>query len=158
MARTETLTTATPQDVWDVLMDPESYGHWVVGSSHIRDADPDWPRVGSRFHHSVGMRPLTLSDHTIVLEIDPPRRLVLKAKARPLGTARVEMRLHPSGGGTQIVMLEDPGDPISKLLFGNPLAHRLLRWRNVESLRRLRRLAEERAFRRESRATTTASA
>ena len=149
MARTETTTTASPQDVWDVLMDPEAYGHWVVGSSRIRDVDPDWPAPGSRFHHSVGVQPVTLSDHTRVLEIDPPRRLVLKAKARPLGTARVELVLRPlEVGGAHITMIEEPGDRLSRLVMGNPLAQRLLKVRNEESLRRLRRLAEERAFRR----------
>lgn len=153
MARTETETTATPQDVWDVLMDPDSYGHWVVGSSHIRAVDPDWPQPGSRFHHSVGIPPLTLSDHTTVVEIEPPARLVLTAKARPLGTARVEMLLRPTAAGTHITMLEDPGDSLSRPLLGNPLSQRLIAKRNEESLRRLRRLAEERAFRRENAAT-----
>jgi uncharacterized protein YndB with AHSA1/START domain len=148
MARTETVTTASPQDVWDVLMDPDSYGHWVVGSSHIRAVDPDWPAPGSRFHHSVGLRPLTLSDHTCVVEIEPPRRLVLRAKARPLGTARVELILRPQGSGTHVTMIEEPGDLFSRLIMGNPVSQRLLKVRNEESLRRLRRLAEERAFRR----------
>lgn len=150
MARTETSTTALPQDVWDVLMDPEAYGHWVVGSSHIRDVDPDWPAPGSRFHHTVGVGPLKLPDHTEVLEIDPPRRLVLKAKARPLGTARVELDIRRAGAGAGITMVEDPGDRLSRPLLGNPVAQRLIGLRNRESLRRLRRLAEERAFRRET--------
>ncbi len=153
MARTEIATSASPQDVWDVLMDPDAYGHWVVGSSHIRAVDPEWPSPGSRFHHSVGVRPFTLSDHTRVEELDPPRRLVLKAKARPLGTARVELVLRPEGTGTHITMIEGPGDPVSKPLMANPLSQRLLRARNDESLRRLRRLSEERAFRRENAAS-----
>jgi len=156
VARTQTATSASPQDVWDVLMDPDSYGHWVVGSSHVRDVDAGWPEPGSRFHHSVGVRPLTLRDHTRVLEIEPPRRLVLRAKARPLGTARVEMVLSPrDGGGAHVAMIEDPGDLASRIFMGNPLAQRLLRARNEESLRRLRRLAEERAFRRANAAAAT---
>jgi hypothetical protein len=150
VARTEISTTALPQDVWDVLMDAEAYGYWVVGSSHVRDVDPGWPAPGSRFHHSVGVRPLTLSDHTEVLEIEPPRRLVLKAKARPLGTARVELDIRRAGAGAGITMVEDPGDLLSRPLLGNPVAQRLIALRNRESLRRLRRLAEERAFRRET--------
>jgi uncharacterized protein YndB with AHSA1/START domain len=150
MARTETTTTASPQDVWDVLMDPYAYGHWVVGSSHVRDVDSEWPEPGSRFHHSVGLRPLTLSDHTRVLQLDPLRRLVLEAKARPLGTARVELVLTPVGSGTHVTMIEEPADPFTWLLTANPLAQRLLRLRNDEALRRLRRLAEERALEREA--------
>jgi uncharacterized protein YndB with AHSA1/START domain len=150
VARVETSTTATPQDVWDVLMDPEAYGHWVVGSSHIRDVDSDWPAVGSRFHHTVGVGPLKLRDHTEVLEVEPPRRLVLKAKARPLGTARVELEIRRAGAGAGITMVEGPGDALSRPVLGNPVSDRLIALRNRESLRRLRRLAEERAFRREA--------
>lgn len=154
MARIDTRTSASAQDVWDVLMDPDSYGHWVVGSSHIRAVDPEWPAPGSRFHHTVGKWPFALSDHTTAMVVEPPRRLVLKAKARPLGTARVELVLRPEGDGTHVTMIEGPGDRLSRLLFGNPLSQRLLRVRNEESLRRLRRLAEERAFRRENAAAT----
>jgi hypothetical protein len=38
-------------------------------------------------------------------------------------------------------MTEDPADPLTKLVF-NPLTHLLVRGRNVESLRRLKELAE----------------
>lgn len=155
MARVRTATTASPQDVWDVLTDAHAYGHWVVGSSHVRDVDAEWPRVGSRFHHSVGVRPLTLSDNTEVLEIDPVHRIVLAARARPLGTARVTLTLVPSGTGTQVTIVEEPGDRLTWLLTANPVAQRLLHARNEESLRRLRRLAEERAY---VRATAAAAA
>jgi uncharacterized protein YndB with AHSA1/START domain len=157
VARNEITTTASPQDVWDVLMDPESYAYWVVGASHIRGVDPDWPAPGSRFHHSQGIWPLTLNDHSTVLEIDPPRRLVLKVKIRPLGTARVDLRLRAlDAGGTHVTMIEVPGDVPSRFVFGNPLSQRLLHLRNEESLRRLRRLAEERAFKRERSAAAAA--
>lgn len=143
-------TTASPQDAWDVLMDAESYAYWVVGASRIRDVDADWPRPGSRFHHSQGIWPVTLNDHSEVLDVEPPRRLVLKVKIRPIGTARVEFVLRPQAGGTHVTMIEVPGDLPSRFVFGNPLSQRLLRLRNEETLRRLRRLAEERAFRRQS--------
>ena len=106
-----------------------------------RDADPNWPAVGSRFHHRVGTGPLTVKDHTEVLQVDPPHRLVLRARARPLGTAKVEMVLEPRDGGTHVTMIEVAGDPLSKLAL-NRLTDRLVHHRNVESLRRLRRIAE----------------
>ncbi|HYH48339.1 MAG TPA: SRPBCC family protein, partial [Acidimicrobiia bacterium] len=89
MARTEATIQATPERIFEVLMDPDCYGEWVVGSKYIRGADPDWPAVGSRFHHVVGVGPLSISDHTKIEEIDPPRLLKLRARARPLGTALV---------------------------------------------------------------------
>jgi len=129
-----------PERVWAVLADPQAYGHWVVGSDTIRDADPTWPAVGAKLHHRVGIGPLKLSDNTEVLESQPPQRLVLQARGRPLGTARVALQLLEHDGGTRVTMREDPGDPISRV-FHNPLLDRLLRARNDASLRRLEELA-----------------
>jgi uncharacterized protein YndB with AHSA1/START domain len=143
MARTVRRIATTPERIFDVLSDPQSYAYWVVGSKDIRDADPDWPSPGSRIHHSVGFGPLTVKDHTSVEEIARPRRLQLRAKARPLGTARVTLELVPEDGHTRVTMIEDAADPLTAFVF-NPLTHLLVRGRNVKSLERLAELAEGR--------------
>ena len=74
--------------VWAALADPSGYEYWVVGSKVIRDAEPDFPAPGTKFHHTIGFGPLTLSDETEVLEAAPPTFLKLRAKGRPIGTAR----------------------------------------------------------------------
>ena len=89
----------------------------------------------------VGFGPFEVKDHTCVLEVDPPRLLKLRAKARPLGTAIVTMQIEPEGTGSKVTMIEDAGDSLTALVF-NPLTHLLVRGRNVESLDRLRELAE----------------
>lgn len=142
MARNTTHINAPPERVFEVLTDPDSYGYWVVGSKEIRGADPDWPQPGSQFHHKVGFGPFTVADSTRVELNEPPRRLRLRAKARPLGTARVTMELKPADGGTEVTMIEDPADPLTAFVF-NPLTHLLVRGRNVESLNRLKELAED---------------
>lgn len=142
MARNEIHIPCPRERVFDVLADSRSYGEWVVGSKRIRDVEGTWPEVGSRFHHQVGWGPFSVSDHSEVLELERPRKLVLRAKARPLGTAKVTLLLAEDRGGTRVVMLEDPGDRLSALVF-NPLTHVLVRGRNVESLKRLRSLAVE---------------
>ena len=143
MARTETFVPAPASAVWTVLCDPASYGYWVVGSKEVREADGAWPEPGSRFHHTVGFGPITVKDHTVSEHSAPERRLELKAKARPLGTAKVTLELIPEGNGTRVVMTEDPGDTLTALVF-NPITHVLVRGRNEESLRRLGELAVRR--------------
>jgi uncharacterized protein YndB with AHSA1/START domain len=143
MARNERLIPASPERVFAVLSDPYAYARWVVGSEKIRDADEGWPAVGTRFHHRVGWGPLKIEDHTEVVSVDPPHRLVLHAKARPLGTARVTLELERRGGGTLVTMIEDAGDPLTKVVFFG-LTHVLVRGRNEESLRRLEQLATAR--------------
>lgn len=133
----------SPAAVWDALADARTYGDWVVGSKRIRTADIEWPAPGSRFHHTVGVGPLSLDDHTESLEADPPSLLRLRAKARPLGTAQVTLELTPSADGTFVRMTENP-DGLSAVLGINPVVHLLTMARNAESLRRLERIAERR--------------
>jgi Polyketide cyclase / dehydrase and lipid transport len=140
MARTEAHIAATPQAVFDVLSNPRSYGYWVVGSRKIRSADGDWPKVGTAFDHSVGAGPLVIRDYSYVEEVDAPRYLQLRVKARPFGTARVKMELVKSGAGTDVTMIEDPADRASAFIF-NPLTHLAVRIRNGVALRRLEKLA-----------------
>jgi uncharacterized protein YndB with AHSA1/START domain len=125
-----------PEAVWDVLADPAEYGHWVVGSKHIRDADDGFPAPGTRFHHAVGVGPLTVRDHTEVVASERPRRLQLRAKARPLGTATVIMEMVPEDDGTTVRMVERPDGVYSPLSL-NPFVHAFTKVRNAESLRRL---------------------
>jgi uncharacterized protein YndB with AHSA1/START domain len=141
MSVNETYVDAPPEAVFAVLEDPDSYGHWVVGSSKTRDADSDWPRPGSKFHHTQGAFGVGLPDSTSVVAAERPRTLVLEARIRPFAVNKVELRLYPSGRGTKVVMVEYPTGGIAARV-DNPLMHLALKLRNVESLRRLRKMAE----------------
>jgi uncharacterized protein YndB with AHSA1/START domain len=141
MAQNEAYINASPARIFAVLGDPECYPEWVVGARKIRAADGRFPAAGSRFHHQVGVPPLVLNDHTEVLAHEPPSRLVLRAKTRPFGTARVELCLVAEGAGTRVTMTEEAGDAPSRIVF-NRLSDPLVHARNDRSLQRLRRLAE----------------
>jgi uncharacterized protein YndB with AHSA1/START domain len=140
VATNERFMAVPPQAVWDVLADPVGYGYWVVGSKVIRDAEPEWPAPGSKFHHTIGVGPLTLSDHTVALEAEPPRLLKLRAKGRPAGTATVTMELAPHDDGTLVRMTENP-DGVYAPIALIPVVHVATKLRNAESLMRLEELA-----------------
>ena len=129
-----------PQAVWDALADPRGYGYWVVGSKHIRDADPQWPAPGSRFHHTIGVGPFELSDHTESIEAEEPRRLRIRAKGRPMGTASVTLEMTPKDSGTVVRITENPDGVFRPLTLLPPLQIFSL-LRNAESLMRLEELA-----------------
>ena len=129
--------------VWDALADPGGYAYWVVGSKVVRDADPAWPATGARFHHTIGVGPIKVSDHTRVLESRPPELLRLRAKGRPLGTATVTLELLPRHGGT-VVRISESTDGIFAPVDWNPLFRLLTKGRNAESLMRLEELAMRR--------------
>ena len=132
---------APPDAVFDVLSDPWSYAYWVVGSSRTRGVEGDWPEPGSKFHHTQGFYGVGLKDSTESIAATRPRQLVMEVRFRPLMVGKVELRLRPRGRGTHVTMIEYPvAGPIAKV--HNPALDRAFLARNVESLRRLRKLAE----------------
>ena len=134
---------ASPKDVWEVLADGWLYPLWVVGASRMRDVDPTWPEVGSKLHHSVGVWPGLIDDNTEVLEVEPGRRIRLRAKGWPMGEAEVIVELEPAASGTLVKIYEKPVKGPGALV-PPPVAAPMLKWRNTEALRRLAYVAEGR--------------
>jgi uncharacterized protein YndB with AHSA1/START domain len=135
---------APPDAVWAVLADGWLYANWVVGASRIRDVEPEWPAAGSRIHHSVGLWPLLLDDHTKVLESVVNKEILLVARAWPAGEAQVHIQLTPERADhTSVSITEDATAGPGKLI---PRAARQLVIvpRNKETLQRLALLAEGR--------------
>lgn len=141
MARDEIFVAAPPRAVFELLSDPRTYSRWVPGSRAIRAADGHWPERGSAFDHTVGMGPVAVRDHTSVTAVLAPVMLELRARARPLGVARVLFNLQPEGHGTRVTVVEEPTSRLLALLIG-PGGHTLLGLRNRVLLRRLKRLGE----------------
>ena len=73
----------------------------------------------------------------------PGRSISLRARAWPVGEAKVDIRLSDVGAQTEVVIEEDatagPG-----VLVPEPFKGLTLKWRNVETLRRLAFVAEGR--------------
>jgi hypothetical protein len=134
---------ASPRAVWDVLADGWLYPVWVVGASRMRVVEDEWPQDGSRLHHSLGVWPLLINDDTEVVESRPEALLSLRGRGWPLGEVAIVIRTRPVGAETEVVIEEDvvagPGRLVPK-----PVRALALRWRNVETLRRLAYIAERR--------------
>ena len=135
---------ASPEEVWDVLADGWLYPLWVVGATRLRDVTGGWPSKGAKIHHSVGVWPLTLDDESEVLEVEPFKRLKLRAAAWPFGEATVTLHLHPTGVNTEVVIEEDASSGPGKLV-PEPVRRKMLKVRNVETLKRLAYVAENRS-------------
>lgn len=132
-----------PDAIFAVMADPWRFADWVVGAKCIRAVDGTWPEPGSRFHHRFGFGRVTVDDSTVLEEIDPPRHLVLRARARPHGIARVRLELRATpDGGTDVEMEETPIAGFAKRAH-NPVLDGVVTLRNRRSLRRLERLARE---------------
>jgi uncharacterized protein YndB with AHSA1/START domain len=144
MAENRRLVEASPEEVWAVLADGWLYPLWVVGATRLRDVTGGWPAKGAKIHHSVGVWPMTIDDESEVLEVDPGSRLRLRAAAWPLGEATVTLHLNPSGAYTEVVIEEDARSGPGRLV-PEPIRRKMLEIRNVETLKRLAFVAENRA-------------
>ena len=78
----------------------------------MRAVDPSSPQPGSTIHHSIGIGPVLLNDSTEVLDCVPGQELVLLANGRPMGKARITLRLSDlADSGCHIEMAEVPMSP-----------------------------------------------
>jgi hypothetical protein len=137
-------TTATRQQLWNVIADGWTYSQWVVGNTRMRAVETSWPAPGSKIHHTIGIWPVVLNDETEVESCIPQEELVLLAKTRPFGGARITLRLFDTENGSRVEMAEVPvGGPLS--LVPRRLALAAVYPRNRECTARLVALAERRA-------------
>ncbi len=133
----------SPETVWKTLSDGWLYSQWVVGAVAIRDVDMAWPQQGSRIHHSVGIWPILIDDHTDVIEAVPNERLLLRARAWPIGETTVDIRLVETSSGTDVSLMENAESGRARLL-PRVVRQKLFTVRNTESLQRLALIAEGR--------------
>src|ERR1700709_1274870 len=108
MATGHGLVRRPPERVWDVLSDASAYAEWVVGTREIRAVDDGWPALGTTFHYTVGVGPLTLRGSTAGRRVAAGRRLGLEADAGLLGAARIVIDLQEWGADTVVVLDEHP--------------------------------------------------
>jgi uncharacterized protein YndB with AHSA1/START domain len=127
---------ASADRVFGVLIDPWTYPQWLAGTADMRDVDDEWPQIGSRFHHRVGLRPLTIADSSEVVAIEDNRLLRLAVRARPLISAVVTFTLVGDEDRCVVSFEEEPapraiGNAVRPVL--DPVTH----IRNHLSLKRL---------------------
>jgi uncharacterized protein YndB with AHSA1/START domain len=146
MAGNEILIEATPNQVFDVLVDPQAFVRWVVGAKEIREVDESWPAPGTRIHHTIGVGPATLQDTTAIRRIDRPKRLELEVRFRPAGVGTVGIDLEPAYDGrcTRVRLSETFDDGAAGCWWSWPV-DQVTRLRNSLSLHRLRQLVLQRA-------------
>jgi uncharacterized protein YndB with AHSA1/START domain len=105
----------TPERLWQALLDPEFTRQFWVGTWQ----DCDW-KAGAPWRLMIPDG--RVGDSGEVLEIDPPRRLVLswrnefKAELREEGYSRLTYTLEPQGESVKLTVLHEIGRPDSKFI------------------------------------------
>lgn len=127
---------ASPEAVFSVLVDPTTYPQWLVGARTIRRVDPDWPRVGSSFQHTIGWGPPRIPGSTSVRRCRAPDELILSAGMGPLGEASVRFELERTADGTIVRIEELPARGAVRVMWrlARPVVTAGLWGRNAVSL------------------------
>jgi carbon monoxide dehydrogenase subunit G len=91
---------ASPEQVWDVLMDPDHLGDWVSIQDELEEAPSGDLVHGSTLVQRCKVAGQRFNLRWTVVEADKPRRAVWEGEG-PMGSkATVVYDLHQNGGGT----------------------------------------------------------
>lgn len=142
MATTEETFSIPASDLFAVLVDPDTYPHWLVGARNIRSVSDDWPQPASYFEHTVGFAPLVIPDKTTLQAIDAPHMIEMLVRARPFIEATVRFEIEGTRNGCLLRMHETPAG-IYKAI--SAVAQPLIGKRNERSLDKLKSFVESRA-------------
>lgn len=106
---------ASPQQVWDALVDWPSQDEWMIATRVVGDG----AAVGGTLSAFSGLGPLGFNDTMTITRWEPPVRCDVDhtgAVVRGTGTFIVE----PAGSGARLIWIEDlviPGGPLGRLGF-----------------------------------------
>jgi uncharacterized protein YndB with AHSA1/START domain len=92
---------ATPQEVWDTVMNPQRLGDWVTIHRGLRHADEGPPRVGYEMDQQIHLRGVSLDVHWRLVECQPCRLAVWEGRGPARSRARTEYTLRAESGGTR---------------------------------------------------------
>lgn len=92
---------ASPQRVWEIVMDPARLGEWVTIHRGLRHADSGPPRVGYEMDQQIHLRGVNVDVHWRLRECDSCRLAIWEGRGPARSRARTEYALRPEGDGTR---------------------------------------------------------
>ena len=134
---------ASPQEVWDVVMDPARLGDWVSAHEDLVDAPGGELSPGDEFTQRLKVAGQKFKITWHLKSADEPSVADWTARGPARSKARVTYRFEPSGEGTRFDYVNEFSPPGGKLnvaasLVGGPPAGRAAR----KSLKNLKKLFE----------------
>jgi carbon monoxide dehydrogenase subunit G len=92
---------ATPEEVWATVMDPDRLGEWVTIHRSLRRADSGPPRVGYEMDQLLHVRGVSLDVRWRLVQCEPCRLAVWEGRGSARSRAHTEYALRPEGDGTR---------------------------------------------------------
>jgi carbon monoxide dehydrogenase subunit G len=91
---------ATPEEVWNTVMDPDRMGEWVTIHRKMLSADSGPPREGMEMHQCLALRGASFKVKWKLTECDELHRAVWEGKGPMGSSARTEYVLEADGNGS----------------------------------------------------------
>ena len=135
---------ASPQQVWDTLVDWDSQGDWML-LTRVRGTEQDGQGVGGGIEGFTGLGRVGVLDTMVIRTWEPPHRCIVRHTGRFVrGAGAFEVQALDGGRSrfTWAEYLELPLGPLGRL--GWPLVRPLMLLGVRVSLRRFARTVERR--------------
>jgi uncharacterized protein YndB with AHSA1/START domain len=91
---------APPDDVYEVMLDPERLHEWVTIHRKVNRTDSGTPRKGYEMDQTLCLRHANFKVHWTLTEADRPHRATWEGKGPAGSYARTAYRLTEKGEGT----------------------------------------------------------
>jgi hypothetical protein len=92
---------ATPQQVWELVMDPKRLDEWVTIHRRMLRADRGAPRTGFQMDQLLHLRGVNLEVHWRLIECRPEELAVWEGRGPARSRARTEYRIVAEEHGTR---------------------------------------------------------
>ena len=104
--RAETELRASPDEVWEIVMDPRRLGDWVTTHEGLEGDVPDRLEQGSTFKQRLKIGGPTFTATWNVVECDPPHRVRWEGEGPGGSKAHVEYQARTPCGDDPVYLRE----------------------------------------------------
>ena len=134
---------ATPERIYEVIMDPACLERWVTIHAALEDAPDGQLERGSELTQRLQLAGRGFTVHWKVIENRPARRVVWEGSGPMRSHAGVTYELAPNGDGTRFTYTNEfalPGGPLGRV--AGAVVRRVTAGELDQSLARLRAMVE----------------
>lgn len=113
--RTSVTIAASPQEIWDVIMDPDQLSSWVTIHRRVKSVSRKPLAPDATMEQTLCLRGVKFDVQWQVAEWDPPHHAVLEGRGPARSRARTQDDLVEVEGGTRFDYVNDFRAPMGPL-------------------------------------------
>lgn len=115
VVETSTVIAASPEEVWDVVMDPHRLEEWVTIHRRVDEISDGAPRAGFRMKQTMRLRGATFHVRWLLADCEVGRRALWEGQGPARSRAQIEYLLDEEDGGTRFHYRNEFHPPLGSL-------------------------------------------